>query len=59
MPEPELIPFGKYRGMPVEAIIEDRQYAEWLISQGWFRERFQNLYITIQSGGAQYLCCVE
>lgn len=53
MSEPELIPFGKYRGMPVEAVLEDRQYAEWLIAQGWFRERYQNLYITIQNGGSQ------
>lgn len=53
MSEPELIPFGKYRGMPVDAVIEDRQYAEWLIAQAWFRERYQNLYVTIQNGGAQ------
>jgi len=49
----ELIPFGKYRGMPVDAVIEDREYTDWLMDQAWFRERYQNLYVTIQNGGAQ------
>jgi hypothetical protein len=53
MLETELIPFGKYRGMPVEAVLEDRKYADWLIGQAWFREKYQNLFVIIQGGGAQ------
>lgn len=39
-----LIPFGKYRGQPIEAIAEDRQYIEWLAQQSWFRDKHAHLY---------------
>lgn len=39
-----LIPFGKYKGQPIEAIAEDRNYVEWLTAQDWFREKHRNLY---------------
>lgn len=39
-----LIPFGKYKGQPIEAIAEDRNYVEWLTAQAWFREKHRNLY---------------
>lgn len=40
----EIIPFSKYRGQPIEVLQVDRQYAEWLVAQQWFRERFVNIY---------------
>lgn len=43
----EVIPFGKYRGQPIEAMAADRQYLDWLIGQDWFRERHQNLYTIV------------
>jgi hypothetical protein len=36
----ELIPFGKYKGQPVEVLAQDKQNAEWLTAQPWFRVRW-------------------
>ncbi len=43
----EVIPFGKYKGQPVEVVVQDRQYVEWLTAQPWFRERFANIHTLI------------
>lgn len=43
----DLIPFGKYRGQPIEALANDQQYADWLTAQPWFRERYSSLYTVI------------
>jgi|ERR1700722_2798395 len=43
----EIVPFGKYRGQPVEALAQDRQYVDWLTAQPWFKERFGNIYTLI------------
>lgn len=43
----DLIPFGKYRGQPIEALAGDQQYADWLAAQPWFRERHPSLYTII------------
>lgn len=43
----EIVPFGKFKGKPVEAMAEDRKYCDWLVSQDWFREKFQPLYTVI------------
>ena len=34
------VPFGKYKGQPVEAMLADADYMRWLEAQPWFRERF-------------------
>lgn len=39
-----VLPFGKYRGMTIDEILEaDDSYAQWLARQQWFRERFGHL----------------
>jgi hypothetical protein len=43
----DIIPFGKYRGQPVAALAQDQQYAEWLVAQPWFRERYATIYNVI------------
>ena len=43
----ELIPFGKYKGQPVEVLGADPDYAEWLQGQGWVRERYPQLFAVI------------
>lgn len=43
----DVIPFGKYKGQPVEILQSDRQYSEWLQAQDWFREKYQNVYNVI------------
>ena len=35
-----IMPFGKYRGAPVDVVPNDRPYAEWLLRQPWFGERY-------------------
>jgi len=39
-----LIPFGKYKGKTLEEVRSDVQYFDWLQNQGWFKERYGNLY---------------
>ena len=40
----QLVPFGKYKGQPVEVMQMDTGYCEWLSTQDWFRERYANVY---------------
>jgi hypothetical protein len=46
-PVQEVIPFGKYKGQPVEVLAADRAYCEWLANQDWFRNRYANLHTLI------------
>lgn len=39
----EIIPFGKYKGQPVEVLMNDRPYLDWLQSQEWFTSRYQKI----------------
>ena len=35
-----IIPFGKYKGRPVEeVVVDDPGYLEWLSDQDWFRAK--------------------
>jgi hypothetical protein len=42
-----VVPFGKYKGQPVEVLAQDRPYLEWLSAQDWFRERYAGIYTLI------------
>lgn len=42
-----IVPFGKYRGQPIEALASDRQYTDWLTAQPWFRDRYSSLYTIV------------
>lgn len=39
----DIVPFGKYKGRPVEDMLADAEYMTWLEAQPWFRERFKHL----------------
>lgn len=39
----DTVPFGKYKGRPVEDMLADAEYMAWLEAQPWFRERFAHL----------------
>jgi len=39
----QIVPFGKYKNQPIEAMAQDSQYTEWLMNQDWFRSRFPEL----------------
>jgi uncharacterized protein (DUF3820 family) len=43
----EIVPFGKYKGQPLEALIQDESYAKWLTSQDWFQDKFGKIYTLI------------
>jgi hypothetical protein len=40
----KIVPFGKYKGQPIEILQADAQYSDWLTQQQWFRERFADLF---------------
>lgn len=39
----EIVPFGKYKGQPIEVMQHDRGYCEWLMGQDWLQTRFPQL----------------
>lgn len=43
-PGTAIVPFGKYKGKPVEAMRADRSYVDWLMGQDWFRQRYSGLF---------------
>jgi hypothetical protein len=49
----EVVPFGKYRGQPVEVLAADHDYCEWLTAQPWFKARYLNVYNTVINYGAE------
>jgi hypothetical protein len=49
----EVVPFGKYKGQPVEMLAADTGYAEWLLSQPWFRQRYGNVYTILLNYGGE------
>lgn len=38
------VPFGKYKGQPVEVLAADPDYCDWLAQQSWFKERYAQIY---------------
>jgi uncharacterized protein (DUF3820 family) len=46
-PKQLTVPFGKYKGKPVEILLQDESYAKWLTGQDWFQQKFQNIYTLI------------
>ena len=55
----ELIPFGKYKGQPVEVLQNDPQYTEWLLSQPWLIERYQSIQTVIVNNFSEPSCTPE
>lgn len=49
----EVVPFGKYKGQPVEILRADDDYCQWLMGQDWFRIKFGNIYQTIINYGGE------
>lgn len=44
----EVVPFGKYRGQPIEVMHADSSYMTWLRLQQWAREQYPSLLIIQQ-----------
>lgn len=52
MSKQSIVPFGKYKGHPVEVMAADNAYCEWLRCQPWFVEKYRDVYnIIINYGG--------
>lgn len=49
----EMIQFGKHKGKPVDALLDDRPYIEWLLTQSWFKEKYGNVYNVVINNGAE------
>lgn len=48
-----IVPFGKYKGQPIEVMQADRQYTDWLTQQDWFKSRYSQINnIIINNFGA-------
>lgn len=42
--ENKLFPLKKHKDQPMEIVLKDRNYCEWLTTQDWFREKYQSFY---------------
>jgi hypothetical protein len=52
-PSAMIIPFGKHKGATVaDVLATDPQYAEWMLGQAWFAERFAELHAALLTRGA-------
>ncbi len=43
----EVVPFGKYKGKPIEVMQQDKAYCEWLAAQSWFRSHFSGIHTLV------------
>ena len=59
MSDSKVVPFGKYKGQPLEILKEDPQYCEWMTSQPWFGERFPELRTIIVNNFTEPTCTPE
>lgn len=53
MVDNQVVPFGKYKDQPVEALMQDDRYREWLVAQDWFRSRYASLFQIVLNGGGE------
>ena len=53
-----LVPFGKYKGQPVERLLADVAYYSWLQMQPWFQEKYANVInVTVINSPADEDAC--
>lgn len=45
--QPNIVPFGKYKGQPIDVLAQDPQYVEWMVGQGWFKDKYPQFYTII------------
>lgn len=48
-----IVPFGKYKGQPVEVMADDREYCEWLLAQPWAKQKLGAVYNIVINSGAE------
>lgn len=48
----EVVPFGKYKGQPIEVLFADPSYREWVLAQPWVKDRYATFHqVVINYGG--------
>jgi hypothetical protein len=47
-----IVPFGKYRGQSVDAVLSDLEYCAWLKAQPWLEQRFPAFSAVLVTNGA-------
>lgn len=47
----QLWPFGKYQGQPIDRVMADHSYLEWVLNQPWFAEDYARLHGLIVNFG--------
>lgn len=47
----QLWPFGKYQGQPIDRVMADHSYLEWVLNQPWFAEDYGRLHRLIVNFG--------
>jgi hypothetical protein len=48
-----VVPFGKYRGQPVEVLLQDTEYLQWLMAQQFLVTRYRAFYNHLVGYGAE------
>lgn len=48
--ENDVVPIGKYKGKPIEVLMADEPYAQWMLAQSWFVERYADLANLLRIG---------
>lgn len=43
----KIVPFGKYKGQPIEILSADKEYTQWLLAQSWLKENYSDTYTFI------------
>lgn len=46
-----VVPFGKHKGQPVEVLLADDNYTQWLMAQTWFAEKYAAIFAMLQQSG--------
>lgn len=45
-----IVPIGKYRGKPLEVMIADTSYVEWILAQAWFVDKYAEMAKLLRMG---------
>lgn len=46
----DIVPIGKYKGQPLERLMADQPYSEWLLAQAWFLDKYADLAQLLRLG---------
>lgn len=49
----DLVPFGKYKGLPVLSMLQDVSYCNWFLNQEWAPKNYLKVYNFIVNAGGQ------